>query len=99
MRFFNVCIQHKWHRGFERSRGVRENQEPDQTRYHLIGENRGFDHTFGVYKPKGRGQTISNILSKGIVDIDGNPGTNYSLSQQYSVFATDLLLYRREEER
>lgn len=51
----------------------------------LIGENRGFDHTFGVYKPKGRGQTISNILSKGIVDIDGNPGTNYSLSQQYSV--------------
>ena len=51
----------------------------------LIGENRGFDHTFGVYKPKGRGQTISNLLSKGIVDIDGNPGTNYSLSQQSSV--------------
>ena len=40
----------------------------------LIGENRGFDHTFGVYKPKGHGQTISNILSKGIVDKDGSPG-------------------------
>ncbi len=28
----------------------------------LIGENRGLDHTFGVYKPKGKGQTISNLL-------------------------------------
>ena len=26
----------------------------------LIGENRGTDHTFGVYKPKGKHQTISN---------------------------------------
>jgi phospholipase C len=51
----------------------------------LIGENRGFDHTFGIYKPKGKGQTISNILSKGIVNIDGTPGPNFSLSQQYSV--------------
>ncbi len=33
----------------------------------LIGENRGLDHTFGVYRPKGKGQTISNLLSKGIV--------------------------------
>ena len=32
----------------------------------LIGENRGLDHTFGVYKPKGRNQTISNLLSKGM---------------------------------
>jgi phospholipase C len=51
----------------------------------LIGENRGLDHTFGVYKPKGEGQTISNILSKGIVNEDGSPGPNYSLAQQYSV--------------
>ena len=36
----------------------------------LIGENRGLDHTFGVYKPKGQGQTISNLLSKGIVNED-----------------------------
>src|ERR1700730_18672201 len=34
----------------------------------LIGENRGLDHTFGVYRPKGAGQTISNLLSKGIVN-------------------------------
>jgi phospholipase C len=53
----------------------------------LIGENRGFDHTFGVYEPKGNGQTISNILSKGIVNIDGTPGPNFALAQQYSVAA------------
>src|SRR5579862_3240200 len=40
----------------------------------LIGENRGLDHTFGVYKPKGRGQTIANLLSKGIIKLDGTPG-------------------------
>jgi phospholipase C len=51
----------------------------------LIGENRGLDHTFGVYKPKGRGQTISNILSKGIVNEDGTPGPNYGLAAQYAV--------------
>jgi phospholipase C len=53
----------------------------------LIGENRGFDHTFGVYKPKGKGQMISNILSKGIVNVDGTPGARFSLAQQYSVAA------------
>ena len=36
----------------------------------LIGENRGLDHTFGTYKPKGRGEFISNILTKGIVNED-----------------------------
>jgi phospholipase C len=51
----------------------------------LIGENRGLDHTFGVYKPKGPGQTISNILSKGIVNKDGTPGPNYGLAAQYAV--------------
>jgi phospholipase C len=51
----------------------------------LIGENRGLDHTFGVYKPKGKGQTISNYLSKGIVNEDGSPGPHFNLAQQYSV--------------
>ncbi|WP_213773692.1 alkaline phosphatase family protein [Bradyrhizobium sp. dw_78] len=53
----------------------------------LIGENRGLDHTFGVYKPKGAGQTISNLLSKGIVNEDGTPGPNFAQAQQYSVAA------------
>jgi phospholipase C len=51
----------------------------------LIGENRGLDHTFGVYRPKGAGQTISNLLSKGIVNEDGTPGPNFALAQQFSV--------------
>jgi len=53
----------------------------------LIGENRGLDHTFGVYTPKGQWQTISNILSKGIVNKDGSPGKNYGLAAQYAVGA------------
>jgi phospholipase C len=53
----------------------------------LIGENRGTDHTFGVYKPKGRHQTISNLLSRGIVNEDGSPGPNFKLAQQFEVKA------------
>jgi phospholipase C len=53
----------------------------------LIGENRGLDHTFGVYTPKGKGQTISNLLSKGIVTETGAPGPNFPLAQQFSVAA------------
>ena len=51
----------------------------------LIGENRGLDHYFGVYKPKGAGQTISNLLSKGIVNEDGTPGPHFRQAAQYSV--------------
>ena len=49
----------------------------------IIGENRSFDHVFATYKPK-PGETVSNLLSKGIVKADGTPGPNYSLSAQYS---------------
>jgi phospholipase C len=47
----------------------------------IIGENRTFDHVFATYKPK-RGETISNLLSKGIVNADGTPGPNFSLASQ-----------------
>ena len=30
------------------------------------------------------GQTVSNLLSKGIVNADGTPGPNYSFSAQFS---------------
>ena len=49
----------------------------------IIGENRSFDHVFATYKPK-IGQTVSNLLSKGIITENGTPGPNYSLSAQYS---------------
>jgi phospholipase C len=51
----------------------------------LIGENRGLDHTFGVYKPKGKGQTIANLLSKHIVNEDGAPGPKFDKSLQVFV--------------
>ena len=47
----------------------------------LVGENRTFDNLYGVYKPK-RGQTISNLLSKGIVNRDGSPGPNFKDAAQ-----------------
>ncbi len=49
----------------------------------IIGENRTFDHVFATYKPKD-GETISNLLSKGIINKDGTPGPNYAFSAQYS---------------
>jgi len=53
----------------------------------IIGENRSFDHVFATYKPK-FGETVSNLLSKGIIKEDGSPGPNYSLSAQYSAVDT-----------
>ena len=49
----------------------------------IIGENRSFDHVYATYKPKS-GETVSNLLSKGIIKEDGTPGPNYSLAAQYS---------------
>ena len=43
----------------------------------LIGENRSFDHVFATYIPR-RGEFVSNLLSKGIINRDGTPGPNYS---------------------
>src|SRR5277367_2671603 len=54
----------------------------------IIGENRSFDHVFATYQPK-NGQTVSNLLSKGIVNADGTPGPNYSLTAQYQALDKD----------
>ena len=35
----------------------------------IIGENRSFDHVFATYAPP-TGQTVSNLLSKGIIALD-----------------------------
>ena len=48
----------------------------------IIGENRSFDHVYATYKPK-LGQTVSNLLSRGIVNADGTPGPNYGLTEQF----------------
>ena len=48
----------------------------------ILGENRTFDHVFATYKPKNSNETISNLLSKGIVNADGTPGPNYGAAVQ-----------------
>jgi phospholipase C len=57
----------------------------------IIGENRSFDHVFATYVPK-RGQTVHNLLSEGIIQLDANknaiPGPNFHKAQQLS--ASDL---------
>src|SRR5262249_36640653 len=50
----------------------------------IIGENRGFDHVFGTYRPR-HNQRISNLLSRGIVDENGRPGPNFSAAAQFTV--------------
>ena len=47
----------------------------------LIGENRTFDHTYATYQPK-NGQTVSNLLSRGIIDANGSPGPNAAVATQ-----------------
>ena len=48
----------------------------------LIGENRTFDHVFATYVPKSK-DSVSNLLSKGIVNADGTPGPHFSKAAQF----------------
>lgn len=47
----------------------------------VVGENHTFDNVFGAYSP-GDGQTIRNLLSRGIILPDGKPGPNFSHAAQ-----------------
>ncbi len=53
----------------------------------IIGENRSFDHVFATYAPPA-GQSVSNLLSKGIVALDSNmnaiQGPNFWRAQQFA---------------
>jgi phospholipase C len=51
----------------------------------IIGENRSFDHVFATYVPR-RGQTIWNLLSEGIVKVDGTPGPNFAKAEQTAAY-------------
>ena len=50
----------------------------------VIGENRGFDHIFATYRPRGD-QQVGNLLSRGIVDANGMPGPNFRRAAQFTV--------------
>jgi acid phosphatase len=47
----------------------------------IVGENHTFDNLFGTYKPMA-GQTVDNLLSKGIVNQDGTPGPHFKKAEQ-----------------
>jgi phospholipase C len=50
----------------------------------IIGENRTFDNVYGTYVPR-KGQSVSNLLSKHIVNADGSPGSNKDLAKQFQI--------------
>lgn len=56
----------------------------------IIGENHTFDNIYGTYRPR-NGQTIDNLLSKGIVNADGTPGPRFRRATQRQ--ATDTQIY------
>ena len=58
----------------------------------IIGENRTFDHLFATYKPR-EGQSVDNLLSKGIINEDGTPGPHYAKAQQFSADVTGSSLF------
>ena len=59
----------------------------------IVGENHTFDNLFGAYQPKA-GQTIDNLLSKGIVNTDGSPGPHFERARQ--LIGVDTLKYHAE---
>lgn len=67
----------------------------------LIGENRTFDHVFATYVPKSH-DSVSNLLSKGIIHSDGTPGRNFSLAAQFQAltpFRTEYFISLNANEK
>jgi phospholipase C len=48
----------------------------------IIGENRSFDHLFGLFRP-GSGQSVFNLVSQQILSSDGSPGANFARARQW----------------
>lgn len=67
----------------------------------LIGENRSFDHLFATYVPKSH-DSVSNLLSKGIIKADGTPGPHFSEARQFQAvapFRTKFYISLNEDEK
>jgi phospholipase C len=47
----------------------------------VVGENLSFDNLFATFRPLA-GETVANLLAKGIVAADGSPGPNVALAVQ-----------------
>lgn len=62
----------------------------------IIGENHTFDNVFGAFRPK-NGQTVSNLLSKGIITASGDAGPNVGLAAQQT--ASDTTTYQLDPKK
>jgi len=65
----------------------------------VIGENQSFDHLYGTHVPPS-GDSISNLLVKGIVRPDGSPGPYFAKAQQFTTAGQNQLFHlcRHEEQ-
>ena len=54
----------------------------------VVGENISFDNLFATYEPPA-GQSVSNLLAKGIVNADGSPGPHVARALQRTAEAKD----------
>ena len=63
--------------------GPRDTETPIKHVIVVMGENRSFDEVFGTYVPQ-HGQSIDNLLSKGIVLPSGAPGPNFGAARQFT---------------
>src|SRR5215813_10013376 len=57
----------------------------------IIGENRTFDNVYATYVPKHG--SVSNLLSKGIINADGSPGPNADLAKQFRLETINPVSY------
>ena len=67
----------------------------------LIGENRSFDNLFATYVPKSK-DSVSNLLSKGIINADGTPGPQFKNAQQFQAvapFRTEYYISLNDDEK
>ena len=54
----------------------------------VVGENLSFDNLFATYEP-GAGQSVGNLLSRGIVNKDGSPGPRFADAAQREASVRD----------
>ena len=57
----------------------------------VVGENLSFDNLFATYEPAA-GQSVGNLLSRGIVNKDGGPGPHFAEATQREASVRDRYL-------
>lgn len=85
----------------DRGKNQNETESPIKHVIVLIGENRTFDHVFATYVPKSK-DSVSNLLSKGIIKADGTPGPNFSKAAQFQAtppFKTKFFISLNQNEK